>query len=558
MKYCNNCENQLDDDVRFCPVCGNKQPIHDEINSVEENTSKKEPDKNKNYNKERKILIAVIVGVILIIILVAVIGVIFLRKDKSSNSESTTTEAVTTEETTTEKPTTEEPTTEDEKELENIAAKEAYYSMISGLVTDAVYYSSDYISVADENDSSQYVVYYDYSIEDFDSDGVSELMIYSGANESPNGDSVSYGTGFDFYEYNAETDSVTFIHDVCGEFDADDDSTIFYGNGVIEFTSDERSTDDGGEFICVNTDIFDIMGCDDYEERIGYEMYEEPDMFLISIVRENDGTYYMYFISAFSIDYMFELSEDEAKEYLDNLRDAGTIDAEINDFDLEELADVCGFDYDEAVAEIEAKTPAVDYEAMYGEVLEKYIQFINDGADYSQVREAEFPYQADDGCYDEYNIGIVDPLGEIGYLISDLDGNGIPELLIGICDDSFVLDVYTIRNDEIVLILNSGERSQLYYCGDSIFYWSGSSGAASSEIGLYKIDSGYATVLEVIYTEPEDEFDGNSETLFYYSTISAYEPENATIISADEFQEKSNEFSGKICSITGLIPLSEY
>ena len=445
-------------------------------------------------------------------------------------------------------------------EIEARAAGDAYYDMINGLVDDAVYYSSDTISVPDEYD--EYVIYKNYAIADFDSDGVSELMVYSETNASLEGNSNSYGTSFHFYEYNAENDSVTLIHNVWGDFDVDDDSTIFYGNGVIEFTSEEReSSDDGGSFICVNTNIFDIMGIDDIEEleeQNGCEMYEEPDMFKISIFKGDDGIYYMYFSSAFSVDYIYKLSEEEAKEFLENLRDADTIDAEINDFALEGLADVCGFDYDEAVARIEAYTPAADYDAMYGDIIYKYKELVDEGADYYDIIGEDYPYETNENCSLCYSVAIGDTSGEIGYLISNLDGDGVSELVIGVCDDSFVIDVYTIRDGNVVRILDSGERYSSFYCGDGFFYQAGSSGAAYYSCTLYRIISGGATFFETIYTEPEDVFDGNSATLYYYSDINLFDPENATEISEDEYNEKWNEYSSKCCNLTGLTPLSEY
>ncbi len=561
MKYCNNCGNQLNDAVKFCPVCGAKQPnVSSDRGSIEVIPTAEKP----NNKKKKIILISSIIGAAVVMILAGVICLMFLFGKKESDSEPTTTEATTTEKATTEKPTTEEPTTEDPVELENIAAVEAYHGMISGLVTDAVSYSEDSISVVDERDPYQYIIYYDYSIEDFDSDGVSELMVYTNANESPEGDSYIYGSGFDFYEYDAETDSATLIHGVCGEYNGDDDSMIFYDNGVIELTSNEReSSDEGGSFICVNTNIFDIMGIDDIEEleeQNGCEMYEEPDMFKISIFKGDDGIYYMYFLSVFSVDYIYELSEEEAKEFLENLRDADTIDAEINDFDLEELADVCGFDYDEAVAQIEENTPPIDYDAMYGDIIYKYKELVDELNEYGEISYEEIPYEADENCGIFYSPAIGDTSGEIGYLISDLDGDGISELVIGVCDDSFVIDLYTIRDGNVVRILDSGERYASFYCGDGVFYQAGSSGAAYYSCTLYQLNSGYLTVTETVYSEPdEDNYDGSPESdLYYYSTENTYETEKATEISEDEYLDKINEFESKCCNLTGLTPLSEY
>ena len=363
MKYCNNCGNRLNDAVKFCPACGAKQPdASSDRGGIEVIPTAEEPD-----NKKKKIiLISSIIGAAVVMILAGVICLMFLFGKKGSDPEPTTTEVTTTEKattekSTTEKSTTEEPTTEDPVELENIAAIEAYHDVISGIVSGAVTYSSDRIACINENDSSEYLVYNNYAIDDFDSDGVAEMMLYMecNASSSPMASSAAYGSRFEFYEYNANRDSAELIHNVNGCCEVNSgDSLVFYNNGVIEIEDQQFETDnDGGIFLCVNTDIFDLIESGyDYDDDLEYNEDGESWAFLIYIYKLDDGTYSMQFVDNISTPYVYGLSETEGKELLDKLRDTGTINAEVNDFNLEDLADVCGFDYDEAVAEIEANT----------------------------------------------------------------------------------------------------------------------------------------------------------------------------------------------------------
>lgn len=195
------------------------------------------------------------------------------------------------------------------------------------------------------------------------------------------------------------------------------------------------------------------------------------------------------------------------------------------------------------------------YEDKYSEVIEKYIELINEKMDMFQVRKEPFPYEGG-ACYN--SVIAYYSLDSAGYKITDIDENGIPELIIGACNSSFVLDIYTIHDDEIVLLGSSSERSDLYYCGGNQFYSQGSDGAAYYSCESYAIVSGQKQILETVYTEPEDEENYSEQMVYYYSTISSYDSENAVRISYDEYIDKQNEFLNCICEIPDLIPLAEY
>lgn len=80
------------------------------------------------------------------------------------------------------------------------------------------------------------------------------------------------------------------------------------------------------------------------------------------------------------------------------------------------------------------------------------------------------------------------PFERIGYLIKDLDGDGIPELAIGTTaqnpDDFYgklIFELYTLDGDgNVVKVFSSSERDRYYYAGDNLFANLGSSGAAES------------------------------------------------------------------------------
>lgn len=88
-------------------------------------------------------------------------------------------------------------------------------------------------------------------------------------------------------------------------------------------------------------------------------------------------------------------------------------------------------------------------------------------------------------------------LSEIGFALTDLDGNGQEELIIS--DPSkFVYDLYTISNGKAVHLFDSGERYFYTLRENGIIEntWSGS--AATSGHDFYKIEDGKLVFLERI------------------------------------------------------------
>jgi hypothetical protein len=75
-------------------------------------------------------------------------------------------------------------------------------------------------------------------------------------------------------------------------------------------------------------------------------------------------------------------------------------------------------------------------------------------------------------------------LSDVGYVIEDIDGDGIKELVFANPTTSLIYEVYTMDDDTPKLVLASWERSTINYCGDH-YCVEGSSGAAN-----YVISSG--------------------------------------------------------------------
>ena len=124
---------------------------------------------------------------------------------------------------------------------------------------------------------------------------------------------------------------------------------------------------------------------------------------------------------------------------------------------------------------------AADVPAVYEAILSKYAEALRGQWNGGELMEHDLDYMIAD-CYG------ADPFETIGYLVSDIDGDGIQELMIGttsaVTDDFYgklVFELYTIDDaGNPIRVFQSSERDRYYYVGDAQFANVGSSSAAES------------------------------------------------------------------------------
>ena len=152
-----------------------------------------------------------------------------------------------------------------------------------------------------------------------------------------------------------------------------------------------------------------------------------------------------------------------------------------------------------------------------------------------------------------YNIFLMDKgFSNAGYMITDLDGDGIYEMIFAELGSSSVYDVFTLVDGEPKMILASWERCSLYYCGD-YFYSSGSNGAASQVDNTYVID-GDAKEAERAFTELSDR---TGELEYYYMDYSRINSD-ADRVSQEDYNAHIESWKSGMCEVPGLISFQEY
>ena len=113
----------------------------------------------------------------------------------------------------------------------------------------------------------------------------------------------------------------------------------------------------------------------------------------------------------------------------------------------------------------------------------------------------------------------VQSLSDAGYMLRDLNDDGVPELITSIvaAGGGMIYDLYTYLDGEVVNLASSGERNRYYLCTDNVIANEGSSGAADSVFGFYQFNSG-ASALELKELVRYYGMDNADEPWFYGTT----------------------------------------
>ena len=77
-----------------------------------------------------------------------------------------------------------------------------------------------------------------------------------------------------------------------------------------------------------------------------------------------------------------------------------------------------------------------------------------------------------------------------GYAVEDLNGDGIPELVLGMVDTDIIYTVYTCSEGTPVLVFESFVRNSYSWLGDGKFHYYGSGSAYNAGFGTFSLPAG--------------------------------------------------------------------
>ncbi len=169
--------------------------------------------------------------------------------------------------------------------------------------------------------------------------------------------------------------------------------------------------------------------------------------------------------------------------------------------------------------ETEPKEAAQMDASAYGEILERFYTIIsNPYEDYDDVPGGMGVSEAARNTGDS-------ALDAIGYIIEDISGDGVPELMIGTQPEygQMVNAVYTLVDGKPQFVFAGWYRNMYVYCGDGIFYNSGSGSASESCIGRFSItqDGTALECQEFLFTHLDED---SGDIQVYYNTTGSWDP----------------------------------
>lgn len=167
-----------------------------------------------------------------------------------------------------------------------------------------------------------------------------------------------------------------------------------------------------------------------------------------------------------------EIEEEDEDEEEDDEDEDDTEEETTEDADLEDAEIVDNNkDGSEETAENDSAVQAI-----YDDIL-------------SEAKKEAESFSGDRYVSDKYSTLYSDYVGadrsQYGYLYEDLNGDGVNELMLCVGDE--VTSVYTVKDNEAVLVLEAWVRNSHRYLGDGEFYNVGSNGAADSGLLKWKI-----------------------------------------------------------------------
>lgn len=183
-----------------------------------------------------------------------------------------------------------------------------------------------------------------------------------------------------------------------------------------------------------------------------------------------------------------------------------------------------------------------DYLTAYSSVIEKYRSVRGE-----RIKENESQR------YDVSELAV--SAADVGYAIKDLDGDGVPELIIagfGTDDQGLkpIADLYTLRDGQPRRLKMGMWRSRPYLTTDHKIYGAGTNGVDKSIKNIYRFEDGELFFEEGFLSLWEEE----EKAIGWYHTIDMdYDFANDTRISTEEAKEQIAEYE----SSTYLPPLTK-
>ena len=203
----------------------------------------------------------------------------------------------------------------------------------------------------------------------------------------------------------------------------------------------------------------------------------------------------------------------------------------------------------------------VDYEALYAPIIEANKKFIEEGYDEDKEEDDAYEYVStgimEECMYAENS----DLLQSIGYVIMDINDDGVSELLIGIDDGydesgahSVIYGGYTCIDGKAEVFMEGWARNRYFWMGNGYFYYYGSAGAMNSLFGKCSLEKNSTELVwEDFYFS--DAVDDTNVAYYHNKTGDVTDKSEVMDIGDEEFWGLSEQY---ICKSLPWIRLGDY
>lgn len=150
-------------------------------------------------------------------------------------------------------------------------------------------------------------------------------------------------------------------------------------------------------------------------------------------------------------------------------------------------------------------------------------------------------------------------LDSIGYTIKDINGDNVPEFIVGFIDEgnkgSEILALYTYKNNTPVFVFEGMTKSAYFLMDDGSLFYQGADGAARSIFASYKLNGADLICNDYWFTDITDY--NSYETGYFHNTSGKLDDSESEKldVSEDEFWAKQSELIEKKVQ-TDLTPFS--
>ena len=131
---------------------------------------------------------------------------------------------------------------------------------------------------------------------------------------------------------------------------------------------------------------------------------------------------------------------------------------------------------------------------------------------------------------------------DCGYIIQDIDGDGVHELLIGRSYDDGerhievgnIYDMFSYRNGELIHVCSSGERDRYSLCEDGTIKRMASGSAFDTRQAFYSYQDGELTFIEAAVFDQRFADDNGFESAWFHSLDASMDLSKASNISQEQ------------------------